>query len=293
VSDKLSGETQKKIIELCRKISVSHNLDDEIREELFTHMEDKLLGYVNGDVALTEEDAFILVREHFGDAAVIRTLYREIEEMEVQVSFARRIGAALAASLGIGIAVMALGMILRNIPYFLGIPYLFLVLLISGCIWGTFIFWQKQIDKGLKPWFLKVKPVTFFSIIIALILIRHFMYYLSTSGIINMSIIREDFFQIESGLPTLFFYGLAWLWWCDTPARRIITITSAFLCWFSYGLLLNYLWIIPTMFKPSQTGQYITFIPFYFRSVVLVPVIYIVIVAIKTIRSKWQPALNR
>ena len=59
MSDKLSGETQKKIIELCIKISVAHNLDDEIREELFTHMEDKLLGYINGNVAITEEDAFI------------------------------------------------------------------------------------------------------------------------------------------------------------------------------------------------------------------------------------------
>lgn len=99
MSDNISPETQEKIESLCKQISVAHNLDEEIQRELRTHIEDKFSGYLNGDEKLTEEDAFILVREHFGNPAVIRELYRDVETAAVQVILARRLGAVLSASL--------------------------------------------------------------------------------------------------------------------------------------------------------------------------------------------------
>lgn len=63
---------------LCRELSARHVLDDEAREELCGHMEEKLLGYLSGQVKVTEEDAIFLVRAHFGDAGEIaRQIRRE------------------------------------------------------------------------------------------------------------------------------------------------------------------------------------------------------------------------
>ena len=60
---------QTKLKAICREISITQSLDAEIQKELYGHMEDKLLAYVNGEEAITEDDALILVREHFGKPA--------------------------------------------------------------------------------------------------------------------------------------------------------------------------------------------------------------------------------
>src|SRR4051794_26230096 len=67
-----------KIRALCRELASKHRLDDATRDELSAHMEDKLLGYLSGEVKITEADALHLVSVHFGDAArVARDLSRE------------------------------------------------------------------------------------------------------------------------------------------------------------------------------------------------------------------------
>ena len=65
-------------------------------------MEDKLTGYLDGSEKVSEEDAFILVREHFGDPANIKNLYQEVEDVETNGRLARKIGALIALSLCIG-----------------------------------------------------------------------------------------------------------------------------------------------------------------------------------------------
>ena len=67
MSVNISPETEDKISALCKKISVAHNLDEEIQKELRCHREDRLTGYLSGNEQLSEDDAFILVEKHFGD----------------------------------------------------------------------------------------------------------------------------------------------------------------------------------------------------------------------------------
>src|SRR5262249_9802013 len=43
-------------------------------EELYGHLEDKLIGYLGGEERLTEADAMILVREHFGRVDGLRSV---------------------------------------------------------------------------------------------------------------------------------------------------------------------------------------------------------------------------
>ena len=62
MSDTIAEPIREKLEGLCRTISVARELDGEIRRELYAHMEDKFLAYVRGEIPLSDEDAFILVR---------------------------------------------------------------------------------------------------------------------------------------------------------------------------------------------------------------------------------------
>lgn len=82
----ISPRIQEEIYFLCSQISITNSLDPEVAEELKGHMEDKLLAYMDGEEQLTEQDAFILVREHFGDPMVIEGLLQEVHGLAVNTS---------------------------------------------------------------------------------------------------------------------------------------------------------------------------------------------------------------
>ncbi len=78
MSSDINPQIQAEICSFCNRISADYLLDAEIREELRGHMEDKLVAYMNGDERLSEQDAFILVREHFGAPAVVEELLQRV-----------------------------------------------------------------------------------------------------------------------------------------------------------------------------------------------------------------------
>lgn len=87
-----------KIRSLCHELAVKYRLDDPTRDELCGHMEDKLAGYLSGDVRISEEDALLLVRAHFGDAEqVARRLGRQSFETPGS-DLSQRLRRTLAAS---------------------------------------------------------------------------------------------------------------------------------------------------------------------------------------------------
>lgn len=77
MSDLFNQKTAEKIRALCGRISVANNLDEEIQKELYSHLEEKLLAYLSGRERVTEEDAFILVKEHFGDPENLKGLLKD------------------------------------------------------------------------------------------------------------------------------------------------------------------------------------------------------------------------
>ncbi|MBN1293218.1 MAG: twin-arginine translocase subunit TatC [Candidatus Latescibacteria bacterium] len=80
--DYISPEMSEKIQQFCRNISETYNFDEDIQEELYGHIEDKMLGYLSGEEPLTEDDAFVLVREHFGDSAAVRELLNSVHRVK-------------------------------------------------------------------------------------------------------------------------------------------------------------------------------------------------------------------
>ena len=74
----ISPKIYDKITAFCSDISVAYNLDEEIQAELRGHFEDKVLAYLNGDETLTEQDAYLLVREHFGNTETVKNLLKAV-----------------------------------------------------------------------------------------------------------------------------------------------------------------------------------------------------------------------
>jgi len=145
MADSLNPETQEQMRALCKKISVAHDLDAEIQDELYGHMEDKLLAYLNGEEPVTEEDAFILVREHFGDPAVLKGLLQDVHAYEVHVSLARRLAAAAivtTATMSFFFSLMRLAALLwKNARGFGGFHVCFVVAGIANVVLPWLFLW--------------------------------------------------------------------------------------------------------------------------------------------------------
>jgi len=76
---------------VIHQISVAHRLDAEIRDELESHFEEKVTAYLSGQEKLTETDALLLARAHFGKPDGIESLFRHVHMEESYMSFTRRI----------------------------------------------------------------------------------------------------------------------------------------------------------------------------------------------------------
>ena len=97
--DGLSEKTVGEIEALVKNISVAQRLDAEIQMELRGHIEDKLRGYLRREIALSEADALLLTKAHFGDAGMIKGMFQEVHAPAYAGSLGRRLVAAFVASL--------------------------------------------------------------------------------------------------------------------------------------------------------------------------------------------------
>ena len=306
---KLSPETHEKISSLCKKISVAHNLDDEIQKELHCHMEDKLTGYLSGDEKITEEDAFILVEKHFGDPKTIRLLYQDVEAIEAHVSFARRIGAVLALSIWIiytasyileiilsslftwslkGNVFPESNMILIGIPEI--IPNIFSLLLFTVIL----MHWRKNMEYGRKPWFLKINMLKFFGIIFG----SFFGMYLIIITTHQFQANSFNQLTLTFGRLTVIAHCLIWIWWCDSQPRRLLAVLYGSISWVASQILI---WVVfaslsDLRYRPNEVWQTIrysiTYYLIYFgRPGTIALGFYLLLVGVHIVYMKFKPEL--
>ncbi|MDX9975743.1 MAG: hypothetical protein RBU21_22370 [FCB group bacterium] len=229
---------QERVRALCRQITVAHDFDAEIQEELYGHMEDKLLAYLAGEEKLSPDDAFILVREHFGNPEALQEVLQAVHEPGVRVSLPRRLTAALVATTGIGVpvgllcnaALIALGLFGTRLDSF----YAFVVnvrfwmnmapqLISSLLLWCLLLRWQRRLAQGQHLWFVRWPA--------------QYMWAAAGAALIAPLVIPEVrviLFPFSPTIPGLGFTGallgftiwvavrsicgVAWLWWTDrTP----------------------------------------------------------------------------
>jgi len=222
MSVNISQETQDKIGALCKKISVAHNLDEEIQEELRCHIEDRLTGYLSGNEQLSEDDAFILVEKHFGDPATVKALYQNVEAMAAHASFARRVGAALVSSIVIiytasyvlqiilsllftwslkGNTLPESSLLLSGIPKI--IPDIFSLMLFTAIL----VHWLKNMECGGKLWFLRIKSLKFFGIILGSLCAM----YLIIITTYKLQAVSNQLTH-TSGFLAIIAHSLIWIW---------------------------------------------------------------------------------
>jgi hypothetical protein len=240
----LDSAIEEKARALCAQITVAHNLDSEIQEELYGHVEDKILGYLSGEVPVTGDDALILVREHFGDARVIKSLLQDVHVTEVAVSQWRRYTAAtivmLACSL-VGAAALdatLLAITLFDMSLMLAVwmigPIMVMTMLVP---WVIFVHWRRILRVGRRPWYyrwsFKTLGVIVLSLALSKMLLPFVMVYGPSNGLPHV-FFGSNFLRATSfvGAPTLLFLQcLSWIWWCDGPPRTGRNTLNAAWAW--------------------------------------------------------------
>jgi hypothetical protein len=234
----LSEEIRDRINTLCNTISVSHHLDEEIREELCDHITDKMEAYLNGEEVLSEDDAFVLVREHFGDPDVIRSMYVSAESVAALGRMLRRIGAATVATLlffilGGYVFELLFSSLAKLTPNSL-VPDTFIFAIpktlsqiIGILLFGTVLsHWRGKIMRGEQPWFLSIKPHWFIGLIFSSIL---FMLLIVKST--HQLHLPHNGFTMITLLASIMFHCILWLRWMDNNSKWIRSILFGFLSW--------------------------------------------------------------
>ena len=246
----LSPEAHDCIEAFCKQISVAHELDAEIQRELRAHMEDKLLAYLSGEDPVTEADALILVREHFGDPATLKGLLREVHGREARITFFRRFAAACAAFLAmwilLGLCDVALGFWhMRGLTEITGPPrggesFNELVRCAgAAAFWGTLYLWQRRVDDNRPVWFLKWRaiPVGLVLLLLAIAaqLTPTILYRLSA---VPAPIVLSNGITRQMAPVMIVIHGggyayiattyAAWLWWWDRAPRSKWALIAAF-----------------------------------------------------------------
>lgn len=266
---------------LCEQISVAHNLDDDIQEELFTHIEDKMLGYLSGEVPLTEDDAFILVREHFGDIATIKSLLHDVHIEEVTLSQARRRTAVVMMTLLSMVTFSALmSLFTLGLYYFriarmtesevalaqedIGLLYgignssafvsmivhfAFLALIMLGP-WVFLYRWKRASGELRNRWFYRWSGAQLTLGVVALLTLNSIIpkfqpmwaYIYTSPGVYVVMALIFLFYAAQC---------VMWIWWCDSAPRSRRNVLNSSLLWLLYHVTMQ-------MVVPKTTGRVIT-----------------------------------
>ncbi|MBL7648104.1 MAG: hypothetical protein JNK74_18120 [Candidatus Hydrogenedentes bacterium] len=247
----LNDDTQQKARELARKITVAHDLDPEIQEELYGHIEDKLLAYKSGEELVSDEDAFILVREHFGDAKVIRGLLRGVHAGAFQASLMRKVLALtlVACSVRVGFSLARELSIAAAGLYESGAGVLFCILssllIFEITALGTLAFvlrrWKQAERSERELWFVRWSLPRMTSWLIVAVA----MSWLIPAVSISVSIDELGFEPSRTSLGlmastmicTQMLWCAIWFWWADSGSRTLTKNVVIGLSWAAYSLL--------------------------------------------------------
>jgi hypothetical protein len=243
----ITPETESKIRALCDEIASAKSLNPDIHEELYTHIEDKILGYLSGEETLSEPDAFLLAREHFGDGVIVNQHQPNRHLAGPPIRFFRRLVlAALVQVLIIsGILIsrqlitMAYGLSEFGKVPFETLYYCTCILLILGQH-KVLLSWKAREARGEPNWYEQWSTVQILGLPLSIILIANVSTILIGFGQLSNSVgllWNQDLPRLLSyaspvSVPFIVFYALfavaiivipivTWLKWFDTrPQHR-------------------------------------------------------------------------
>jgi len=251
MNNPLNDDTQQKARDLARKITVAHDLDPEIQEELYGHIEDKLLAYKSGEERISDEDAFILVREHFGDAKVLRSMFAEVHEAAATLTLGRLIGAACVITLAVawlckllalpfqGLALYLIehgatsGAVMPPVAFLL---YHAMVPVLPIGVALAFVHWRKRLEAGKRPWFYRWSKWDFLRCGTLLFAAIPFTpsFDLVPFHVLSPELAAFEATNMQAAIAAWIIQCsvcVAWLWWCGAELRRPSTVFYSLGAW--------------------------------------------------------------
>jgi hypothetical protein len=214
---------------------------------------------MNGEIPLTEQDAFILVREHFGDPAMIKEHIQEVHADEAAMSVGRRLVAAFAACTASNFICTVLQLCTGAVPAFLGdlrVPLqvgLFTVIelvLIPWVMYRILRAWQTRMDRGERVWFQTMSTGRISAVFGAAAVLTAFTLPFAEwvqSTVPNLFNDETGAFGTLGALTSILVMGAVWIWFCDQPPRTRRAVSLAVSTW---ALLLS-LCMIPGVYEQA------------------------------------------
>jgi hypothetical protein len=275
----LSPETEDGLKALAREISIAHDLDREIQEELFGHMEDKALGYLSGEEPVSQADVVLLTREHFGNVRNLKDFLGRVHQVEATVSLARRLAAVTAASLGVAAATGAIRILLAgalawHIPYYQWSLNAMVLNIFGPMIAGMFVLfmilrhWQRKLGRSEGVWFQTYTPSRLFAIMLGMLFLNWCVPVVQANVIGTWTYPSADIIQARvlahNWLLTVlvFIPPLIWVWWSDRRPRRAQAILLSIAAYYGFQAVtgLRTLVAIPCLVIDDYSGINLTLI---------------------------------
>ncbi len=261
-STPLSPEIVAKIDALAKQISVAEHLDAEIQAELRGHVEDKVRGYLSGEVRVSEGDAMILAKAHFGDAQVVKAMFQGVHRVEHATSLGRKLVAAFVATQIVSAVLAVVDVLFRKLfGYHIAVlqgahaiypqaPYhsatAGILVLEAALLWAIFFYWRWRQSRGRRMWFERWNPVALAAVVLGVVV-----------GLLSLDwgIHQSSWYISYQLMPTLTYkmvviswvwecvsrgtQAALWIWWCDGAPRTRRTLLYAMVCWIAATRLLG------------------------------------------------------
>jgi hypothetical protein len=260
----LGEKTVGEIEALARKISVAHRLDAEIQAELRGHVEDKVRGYVSGEVKVSEADALLLATAHFGEAGVIKWMLQGVHEVAHGVSLVRRLVAILVVVAGVSLVIEMANIFWKIVVIYpaakvaeeqhdklFWIPQVFFaiftVAMSTALLWRVLLLWRRQMDLGKPLWFEKWSGFKLLGVIISALAGKIVLYDFLLQGLVAFPEMRLAFASSSPAVVSWILMcvgytaeSLLCLWWCDRTPRTWRTLVYSAVGWLLVQQILLY-----------------------------------------------------
>ncbi|MBI2424312.1 MAG: hypothetical protein HYV27_15885 [Candidatus Hydrogenedentes bacterium] len=235
MAEHFSDETQRQIRELAADIVGSRAADDATGREMQDHVEDKIRAYLDGEERVSEADALILARKHFGNPKRIKAELSAVHPIETAPAYSHRLLAFLLLQFAAGFTLRVLFALMQlqsSSEWFQWVTWwqlgaLAKTVLAYVLIYAVLARWRKQAQSGRRLWFESWSVPGLCALYFVLPLLNKATDLL---WIFANPAFPKDYVPSPAWIQMGYAYGMAFaiplavtilmLWWCEIKPRN-------------------------------------------------------------------------
>lgn len=255
MDEQLSSDTIASLRDLAAEIGRAQSLNDDEQAELYGHLEDKTLGYLSGEEGLSEADAVLLTREHFGLSSASPEAWRHADVPVRSGMFVRRLAAIAIYDLSLGSVLSSVTILAVFTAYKYGnltppgiqtafdwrqvwwdlIPGAGVAIFTTCYILYSFL--RRMHDPARQVWYVRWKPHTI-AIGVALLLALRSQQHLDLLAPAQTQVLsRKGGLGLNMVGLTLILLPVLWAWiwvhWTAQTSRHVAGLFTGALVWYS------------------------------------------------------------